>query len=56
MRKGPGEKIGPTPIIFLIASKKPDFRERAKKLGAAGYSEKPYEAEELFGAIQQALA
>jgi DNA-binding response OmpR family regulator len=46
----------PTPIIFLTASKKPDFREKAKKLGAAGYFEKPYEAEELFGAIQQALA
>ena len=45
-----------TPIIFLTASKKPDFREKAKKLGAAGYFEKPYEAEELFGAIRQALA
>jgi DNA-binding response OmpR family regulator len=46
----------PTPIIFLTASKKPDFREKAKKLGAAGYFEKPYEAEELLGAIRQALA
>jgi DNA-binding response OmpR family regulator len=46
----------PPPIIFLTASKKPDFREKAKKLGAAGYFEKPYEAEELFGAIRQALA
>ena len=46
----------PTPIIFLTASKKPDFREKAKKMGAAGYFEKPYEAEELFGAIRQALA
>jgi DNA-binding response OmpR family regulator len=46
----------PTPIIFLTASKKPDFREKAKKLGAAGYFEKPYEAEELFGAIEKALA
>ena len=46
----------PTPIIFLTASKKPDFREKAKKLGAAGYFEKPYEAEELFGAIRRALA
>jgi DNA-binding response OmpR family regulator len=45
-----------TPIIFLTASKKPDFREKAKKLGAAGYFEKPYEAEELFGAIRHALA
>jgi DNA-binding response OmpR family regulator len=44
------------PIIFLTASKKPDFRAKAKKLGAAGYFEKPYEAEELFGAIRQALA
>src|ERR1700719_1090136 len=46
----------PPPIIFLTASKKSDFREKAKKLGAAGYFEKPYEAEELFGAIRQALA
>jgi DNA-binding response OmpR family regulator len=45
-----------TPIIFLTASKKPDFKEKAKNLGAAGYFEKPYEAEELLGAIQQALA
>jgi DNA-binding response OmpR family regulator len=44
------------PIIFLTASKKADFREKAKKLGAAGYFEKPYEAEELVGAIRQALA
>ncbi|HWY40645.1 MAG TPA: response regulator [Chthoniobacterales bacterium] len=46
----------PTPIIFLTASKKSDFRERAKELGAVGYFEKPYEAEELFGAIREALA
>jgi DNA-binding response OmpR family regulator len=46
----------PTPIIFLTASKKSDFREKAKKLGAAGYFEKPYEAEKLFGAIRRALA
>jgi DNA-binding response OmpR family regulator len=46
----------PTPIIFLTASKQPGFKEKAKKLGAAGYFEKPYEAEELFGAIRQALA
>src|ERR1700731_1728857 len=46
----------PPPIIFLTASKKIDFREKAKKLGAAGYFEKPYDAEELFGAIREALA
>jgi DNA-binding response OmpR family regulator len=46
----------PTPIIFITASKQPGFKEKAKKLGAAGYFEKPFEAEELFGAIRQALA
>jgi DNA-binding response OmpR family regulator len=46
----------PTPIIFLTASKKSDFREKAKKLGAAAYFEKPFEAEELVGAIRRALA
>jgi DNA-binding response OmpR family regulator len=46
----------PTPIIFLTASKKPDFREKAKKMGAAAYFEKPFEAEELVGAIRRALA
>ncbi len=46
----------PTPIIFLTASKQPDFKEKARKLGAVGYFEKPYEAAELFGAIQGALA
>jgi DNA-binding response OmpR family regulator len=46
----------PTPIIFLTASKQPGFKEKAKKLGAIGYFEKPYEAEKLFGAIREALA
>ena len=45
-----------TPIIFLTASKQPGFKEKAKEMGAAGYFEKPYEAEELVGAIRQALA
>jgi DNA-binding response OmpR family regulator len=44
------------PIIFVTASKKAEFRERAKKMGAAGYFEKPYEAKDLFGAIRRALA
>ena len=46
----------PTPIIFLTASKQPGFKEKARKMGAAGYFEKPYEAEELLGAVRQALA
>lgn len=45
-----------TPMIFLTASTKPGLREKAKELGAAGFFQKPYEAEELHGAIQLALA
>ena len=44
-----------TPIIFITASKKPEFREKAKQMGAAGYFEKPYEAEDLVGAIREAI-
>ncbi len=46
----------PTPIIFLTASKQPGFKEKARKLGATGYFEKPYETAELIGAIRHALA
>ena len=45
----------PIPIIFITASKEPDFRQKANELGAAGYFEKPYDAEELLAAIQKAL-
>jgi two-component system KDP operon response regulator KdpE len=44
-----------TPFIFVTASKQPGLRERAKELGAAGYFEKPYEAEDLLAAIKTAL-
>jgi DNA-binding response OmpR family regulator len=46
----------PIPIIFITASKQPGFRQKANELGAAGYFEKPYEAEELLAAVQNALA
>jgi DNA-binding response OmpR family regulator len=45
----------PTPIIFVTASKRPGFRQKADELGAAGYFEKPYEAGELLSAIHSAL-
>jgi DNA-binding response OmpR family regulator len=45
----------PVSIIFLTASKRLDFRERAEQLGAVGFFEKPYEAEALMTAVQQAL-
>ena len=45
----------PIPIIFITASRQPGFRQKAAELGAAGYFEKPYEAEELLAAIQNIL-
>ncbi len=35
------------PIIFITASRRPEFVERAKELGAAGFFEKPYDAQAL---------
>ena len=43
------------PIIFITASKDPDFLEKARDMGAAGYFEKPYEAQELLDAIKEIL-
>jgi DNA-binding response OmpR family regulator len=46
----------PMPIIFLTASKRSDFRQRARDLGAVAFFEKPYEAEGLLAAVRQATA
>ena len=46
----------PTPIIFLTASKRPEFRQKAEELGAIGFFEKPFEADELLATIKKALA
>ena len=45
----------PIPMIFLTASNRPEFRERARTLGAVGFFEKPFEANALLSAIQQAI-
>ena len=45
----------PPPIIFLTASRQPGLAERAQQLGAAGYFEKPYEAEALLTAVHQQI-
>lgn len=39
------------PIIFITASKRTGLRKTAQQLGAAGFFEKPYDAEELLAAI-----
>ena len=46
----------PIPIIFLTASKREDFKERASELGAVAFFEKPYDAEELLATVTQALS
>jgi DNA-binding response OmpR family regulator len=43
--------LGEIPIIFITASKRTGLRKTAQQLGAAGFFEKPYDAEELLAAI-----
>ena len=43
------------PIIFITASKRTGLRKTAQQLGAAGFFEKPYDAEELLAAIRLIL-
>ena len=43
------------PCIFLTASKQPGLREHARRLGAAGFFEKPYEAGTLLATIRGTL-
>ncbi len=47
---------GHTPIIFITASKLPEFRVRAAELSAIEFFEKPFEAGELLEAIRSALS
>ena len=43
------------PIIFITASRKSNLRQAAQEVGAAGFFEKPYDAEELLTAIAKIL-
>jgi CheY-like chemotaxis protein len=45
-----------TPIIFITASQRPDLRERAMRVGAVAFLQKPFHATELADAIESALA
>ena len=47
--------LGDIPIIFITASKRAGLRKMAQQLGAAGFFEKPYDAEELLAAISLIL-
>jgi CheY-like chemotaxis protein len=46
----------PPPIIFVTASEKPGLRERAMKLGAVEFLNKPFDATTLADAIESALS
>ena len=45
----------PIPIIFLTAGPRPEFRNEAQRLGAAGYFEKSHETTTLLGAVKRVL-
>lgn len=44
-----------TPIIFITASKREEFRVRAAMIGASGFLEKPFDAAQLSDAIERSL-
>ena len=46
---------GDIPIIFMTASKRSGLRKTAQRLGAAGFFEKPYDADELLAAVHLIL-
>jgi DNA-binding response OmpR family regulator len=45
----------PIPMIFLTASKRQEFRQKAQGLGAVGFFEKPFEPNALLTAINKAV-
>ena len=47
--------MGEIPIIFITASKRAGLRKMAQQLGAAGFFEKPYDADQLLAAIHLIL-
>lgn len=44
------------PIVFVTASRQPGLRERARKLGAVAFLEKPFGASELLQVIEECEA
>jgi CheY-like chemotaxis protein len=45
----------PIPIVFITASKQPEFIERARELGASGFIEKPYEPAQVLTLLETVL-
>lgn len=44
-----------TPMIFITASRKPEFLARAAELGAVAFIEKPFQDGELLSDVRHAL-
>ena len=44
------------PAVFITGRDDVSTRERAQRMGAAGYLQKPFDAHALIGAIEDALA
>jgi DNA-binding response OmpR family regulator len=49
-------KVGEIPFIVLTASRMPELRETALKLGAFAYIEKPYDGAVLIDRVRAALS
>ena len=47
--------LPPTPIIYLTASKRPEYPRRALELGAFAFFTKPFDSTELLAAVADAL-
>ena len=47
--------LGGVPVIYITASRKKDLKQIAIEEGAAGFFEKPYDAEELLSCIARIL-
>lgn len=45
----------PIPIVFITASRDPEFRDRARALGASGFVEKPYNPDQLINLLETTL-
>ena len=47
--------LGDIPVIFITAGNEPGLQDAAKRLGAVGFFEKPYDVKELLAAIAEIL-
>lgn len=48
--------LGHLPFVILTASRRPEYRQTAMRLGAHAYFEKPYEADQLLEVVAEAVA